>query len=122
MFYIDGFVIVVLIVNKQQFIEYVCYFDVLFIELGVLWVIESWGDDVFDGKVIDFWCVVQVMVEEMVVFLWVEWFDKVMWDVGMRWMREDLCMDFLIFGNLFIFFDGMCMIFGGFEQVVEVKV
>lgn len=53
MSYIDGFVIAVPTASKQQFIEHARHFDSLFIELGALRVIESWGDDVPDGKVTD---------------------------------------------------------------------
>ncbi len=54
MSYIDGFVIAVPTANRQQFIEHARHFDAMFIELGALRVIESWGDDVPDGKVTDF--------------------------------------------------------------------
>lgn len=50
MFYIDGFVIVVFIVNKEVFLVYVCMGDVICIEYGVICVVECWGDDVFYGK------------------------------------------------------------------------
>jgi hypothetical protein len=50
MSYIDGFVIAVPTANKQKFIEHARHFDALFIELGAIRVIESWGDDVPDGK------------------------------------------------------------------------
>jgi hypothetical protein len=50
MSYIDGFVIAVPTANKQKFIDHARHFDALFIELGARRVIESWGDDVPDGK------------------------------------------------------------------------
>ena len=43
MSYIDGFVIAVPTANKQKFIEHAQHFDALFIELGAIRVIESWG-------------------------------------------------------------------------------
>ena len=54
MSYIDGFVIAVPTANRQQFIEHARHFDALFIELGAIRVLESWGDDVPDGKVTDY--------------------------------------------------------------------
>lgn len=47
---------------------------VMFKDYGVLCVVEVWGDDVFDGKFIDFCCVVKVELGEMIVFFFMEWF------------------------------------------------
>ena len=54
-------------------------------------------------------------------FSWVEWPDKATRDAGMTRMREDPRMDPATPGNPPMPFDGRRMIFGGFEQVVEVK-
>jgi uncharacterized protein YbaA (DUF1428 family) len=97
------------------------HFDALFIELGATRVIESWGDDVPDGKVTDFRRAVQATAEETVAFSWVEWPDKATRDAGMKKMLEDPRMDPSTPGNPPMPFDGKRMIFGGFEQVVEVK-
>ena len=91
--YIDGFVIAVPTANKQKFIEHARHFDALFIELGALRVIESWGDDVPDGKLTDFRRAVQATAEETVAFSWVEWPDKATRDAGMKKMMEDPRMD-----------------------------
>lgn len=119
--YIDGFVIAVPTANKQQFIEHARHFDTLFLELGATRVIESWGDDVPDGKLTDFRRAVQATPDETVAFSWVEWPDKATRDAGMQKMREDPRMDPATPGNPPIPFDGRRMIFGGFEQVLEVK-
>jgi uncharacterized protein YbaA (DUF1428 family) len=121
MSYIDGFVIAVPTANKQQFIDHASHFDALFIELGALRVIESWGDDVPDGKLTDFRRAVQATAEETVAFSWVEWPDKATRDAGMKKMMEDPRMDPSTPGNPPMPFDGKRMIFGGFETVVEVK-
>jgi uncharacterized protein YbaA (DUF1428 family) len=121
MSYIDGFVIAVPTANKQKFIEHARHFDAMFIELGAIRVIESWGDDVPDGKVTDFRRAVQATAEETVAFSWVEWPDKATRDAGMKKMMEDPRMDPSTPGNPPMPFDGKRMIFGGFEQVVEVK-
>jgi uncharacterized protein YbaA (DUF1428 family) len=121
MSYIDGFVIAVPTANKQKFIEHARHFDSLFIELGAIRVIESWGDDVPDGKLTDFRRAVQATAEETVAFSWVEWPDKATRDVAMKKMMEDPRMDPSTPGNPPMPFDGKRMIFGGFEQVVEVK-
>ncbi|MBL0728405.1 DUF1428 domain-containing protein [Piscinibacter sp. HJYY11] len=121
MSYIDGFVIAVPTANKQKFIEHARQFDSIFIELGATRVIEGWGDDVPDGKVTDFRRAVQATAEETVAFSWIEWPDKATRDAGMKKMMEDPRMDPSKPGNPPMPFDGKRMIFGGFEQVVEVK-
>ena len=54
-------------------------------------------------------------------FSWVEWPNKATRDAAMKKMMEDPRMDPSNPGNPPIPFDGKRMIFGGFEQVVEVK-
>jgi uncharacterized protein YbaA (DUF1428 family) len=121
MSYIDGFVIAVPTANKQKFIEHARQLDPIFIELGAIRVIEGWGDDVPDGKLTDFRRAVQATAEETVAFSWVEWPDKATRDAGMKKMMEDPRMDPSAPGNPPMPFDGKRMIFGGFEQVVEVE-
>ena len=121
MSYIDGFVIAVPTANKQKFIEHARHFDSMFIELGAIRVLETWGDDVPDGNVTDFRRAVLATAEETVAFSWVEWPDKATRDAGMKKMREDPRMDPSTPGNPAMPFEGKRMIFGGFEQVVEVK-
>jgi uncharacterized protein YbaA (DUF1428 family) len=121
MSYIDGFVIAVPTANRQKFIEHARQLDPIFIELGAIRVIEGWGDDVPDGKLTDFRRAVQATPEETVAFSWVEWPDKATRDAGMKKMMDDPRMDPSAPGNAPMPFDGKRMIFGGFEQVVEVK-
>ncbi len=121
MSYIDGFVIPAPLGGQEAFIAHARHFDALFIELGAIRVIESWGDDVPDGKVTDFRRAVQATAEETVAFSWVEWPDKATRDAGMKKMLEDPRMDPTNPDNPPMPFDGKRMIFGGFETVVEVK-
>lgn len=121
MSYIDGFVIAVPTANKQKFIDHARMLDPLFLELGALRVVEAWGDDVPDGKLTDFRRAVQATADETVAFSWVEWPDKATRDAGMKKMMDDPRMDPATPGVPPMPFDGKRMIFGGFEQVVEVK-
>jgi uncharacterized protein YbaA (DUF1428 family) len=116
MAYIDGFVIAVPTANKDKFLEHARTFDPVFIEYGATRVVEGWGDDVPDGKQTDFRRAVQGKADETVVFSWVEWPDKATRDAGMKKMMEDPRMDPK--ANPMPF-DGARMIYGGFEQVVE---
>jgi uncharacterized protein YbaA (DUF1428 family) len=117
MAYIDGFVIAVPTANKQSFIEHARKLDPIFIELGAIRVVEGWGDDVPTGKVTDFARSVQAKADETVCFSWVEWPDKATRDAGMKKMMEDPRMDPA--GNPMPF-DGMRMIFGGFDAVIDI--
>ena len=121
MSYIDGFVIAVPNANREQFIAHASRFDPIFMEFGATRVVECWGDDVPDGKLTDFHRAVQATQEESVVFSWVEWPDKATRDAGMKKMMDDPRVDPSTPGALPMPFDGKRMIFGGFEQVVEVK-
>ena len=121
MSYIDGFVIAVPTANKQKFIDHARHFDSMVLELGATRVIECWGDDGPEGKVTDFQRAVQATPEETVAFSWVEWPDKATRDAGMKKMMEDPRMDPSNTDNPPMPFDGKRMIYGGFEQVVELK-
>ena len=121
MSYVDGFVIAVPTANKRAFIEQAHEFDTALKQFGALRILECWGDDVPVGKLTDFRRAVQATAEETVVFSWVEWPDKATRDAGMKKMMEDPRMDPSTPGNPPMPFDGKRMIFGGFEQVVEVK-
>ena len=115
--YIDGFVIAVPKANREAFIAHARRLDPCFLEFGASRVVEAWGDDVPAGKVTDFARAVQAGSDEVVVFSWVEWPDKATRDAGMKKMMEDERMDP---SSNPMPFDGKRMIFGGFEQVVEV--
>ena len=116
MSYIDGFVIAVPNAKREQFILHARTFDVIFLEIGAIHVVECWGDDVPDGKLTDFRRAVQAQPDESVVFSWVEWPDKATRDAGMQKMMEDPRMPSP--GDMP--FDGKRMIFGGFTPVVSV--
>lgn len=118
MSYVDGFVIAVPNANKDAFIEHARSFNTVFKEFGATRVVETWGDDVPDGKQTDFKRAVQAKSDETVVFSWVEWPDKATRDEGMKKMMEDPRMDPA--GNPMPF-DGARMIFGGFRIVYELN-
>ena len=116
MAYIDGFVIAVPTAKKQDFIDHAQQMDRLFIEFGATRIIESWGDDVPDGKLTDFKRAVQAKSDETVVFSWVEWPDKATRDAAMEKFRTDPRMQ-----PHDMPFDGKRLIFGGFVPVIEQK-
>lgn len=120
MSYIDGFVIAVPTANKQKFIDHARTIDTMFTDYGALRVIECWGEDVPAGKVTDFPMAVGAQPDETVAFSWIEWSDKAARDAAMAKINDpentDPRMDQQ--GNPMPF-DGMRMIYGGFEPIFE---
>lgn len=117
MSYMDGFVIAVPKANKQKFIDHAEKFDHLFIEYGALRVVECWQDDVAKGETTDFFRAVKAKDDEAIVFSWIEWPDKNTRDTQMAKMMEDPRMEP---EGVEMPFDGMRMIYGGFDPVYEI--
>jgi uncharacterized protein YbaA (DUF1428 family) len=88
----------------------------VFKEFGALKVIETWGDDVPEGKVTSFPMAVQRKPDETVVFSWVTWPSRQVRDEGWKKVMADprLQPD-----NNPMPFDGKRMIYGGFQTIVE---
>jgi len=122
MTYIHGFVIAAPTANKQKFIDHAKLADSLFMELGAVRILECWGDEVPDGKQTDFRRAVQAKQDETVVFSWVEWPDKATRDRAMAEMQERMKTDDRMNPEKNPMpFDGMRMIYGGFEPVVTLE-
>lgn len=116
MSYIEGFVAAVPTANKELYQRHATEAAVVFKEHGALAVVECWGDDVPQGKVTSFPMAVKCRDDETVVFSWMVWpskevrnqaMDKVMSDPRLQPDTNPMP------------FDGMRMIFGGFEPIVE---
>ena len=117
MSYIDGFVIAAPTANRQEVIDYAARFDPIFIEFGALRVVEAWGVDVPHGKLTHVYRAVDAKDDETVMFSWIEWPDKATRDAGMQKMMEDPRMG----ADNPLPFDGKRMIFGTFENVLDLK-
>lgn len=114
--YVDGFVAAVPAANKDKYIEHAKQALPLFKEMGVIRMVECWGDDVPDGKVTDFRRAVQAKGGEVVLFSWMEWPDKKTRDAGMEKMMKDPRFEAM---GADMPFDGKRMIFGGFLPVLD---
>ncbi len=115
MTYIDGFVVAVPTANKQRYIDHAEGALDLFKEFGVTRMVEGWGDDVPRGEVNDLYGAVQAKDDETVLFSWVEYPDKATRDsAGQKMMSDPRMKDT---GEMP--FDGMRMIYGGFELLHE---
>ena len=113
--YVEGFVLAVPAANKETFRKHAADAAPLFKEFGATRMVETWGDDVPDGKLTDFRRAVQAKDGESVVFSWVEWPDKATRDAGMEKFMKDPRME----AASDMPFDGKRMIFGGFAPVVS---
>ena len=104
--------------NKEKYRKQASEAVQLFKQFGVKRMVEAWGDDVQRGKVTDFYGAVQAKDDEAVVFSWFEYPDRATRDAANAKMMSDPRMEQR---GADMPFDGKRMIFGGFEQVVEVK-
>ena len=115
MSYVDGFVVAVPRNNRERYQAFAREAAAIFREYGALRVVECWGDDVPEGTVTSFPFAVKCKPTEVVVFSWVEWPSRAARDAGNQRVMADRRMrttDDLPF-------DGMRLIFGGFETLVD---
>jgi uncharacterized protein YbaA (DUF1428 family) len=114
--YADGFLVAVPTANKEAYREVAAKAAALFREHGATRVVETWGDDVPDGKVTDFKGAVKAKGDESVVYSWIEWPSKEARDEGWKKIMEDERMkpdkDNMPF-------DGQRMIYGGFAPLLD---
>lgn len=87
--YVDGFVSSVPSANKAAYLAYVQSIAAVFREHGALRMVESWGDNVPEGKLTSFPMAVKRTDEETVVFSWIEWPSKEARDVGFKKVMAD---------------------------------
>ncbi|UNU41287.1 DUF1428 domain-containing protein [Sphingopyxis sp. YF1] len=116
MTYVEGFVVAVPTANKEAYRKHAADAAHLFKEFGVARMVECWGDDVPDGKLNDFKDAVQAKPDETVVFSWFEYPDKATRDAANQKMMSDPRME-AMGGDMP--FDGMRMIMGGFDSIVD---
>jgi uncharacterized protein YbaA (DUF1428 family) len=112
--YIDGMIAAVPQASKDAYLAYARALAPIFREHGAVKLVDTWGDDVPDGKVTDFRRAVQANADEAVVFSWVTWPDKATRDAAWPKVMQDPRM-----AALTMPFDGKRMVFGGFEQLLE---
>ena len=114
--YIDGFVAAVPVKNKELYRKHVEESAPLFKELGATRMVETWSDDVPDGKITDFKRAVQAKQDEAVVFSWIEYPDRATRDAATKKMMTDERMQQL---GRSMPFDGHRMIYGGFAPLLQ---
>lgn len=116
MAYVEGFVAAVPAANKEAYRKHAADAVPLFKAFGVTRVVETWGDDVPDGKVTDFKRAVQAKGDEVVVFSWFEYPSREARDAANEKMTSDPRMKEM---GASMPFDGRRMIFGGFTAIID---
>jgi len=115
MAYIEGFVAAVPRANKDAYRRHAVKAAPVFKKLGATRMVETWGDDVPDGKITDFKGAVKAKPDEAIVFSWIEYPDKATRDRANEKMMSDPEMKEL--GEMP--FDGQRMIFAGFDALLD---
>lgn len=116
MTYIEGFVAAVPAANKETYRKHAADASAFIKEFGATRMVETWGDEVPDGKVTDFKGAVQAKPDEVVVFSWFEYPDRATRDAANKKMMSDPRMEAM---GADMPFDAQRMIFGGFEALLE---
>lgn len=116
MTYFEGFIVPVPEANKDAFTAHANQVASMLKDIGVQRQVESWGDDVHEGKVTDFHKAVDAKPDEKVVIAWFEYPDRQARDAANEKMMSDPRMAEL---GTEVPFDGKRMILGGFEAIVE---
>jgi uncharacterized protein YbaA (DUF1428 family) len=112
--YVDGFVAPVPATNKDAYIAMASKAAAIFKEVGAVRVVETWGEDVPDGKVTDYKGAVKATGDEKIVYSWIEWPSKQVRDEGWKKMMADDRMK-----NQQMPFDGKRLIYGGFAPILD---
>lgn len=114
--YVDGFLLAVPAANREKYVEVARQAAAVFKDHGALRVVETWADDVPDGKVTSFPMAVKLKEDEKVVFSWISWPSRQARDEGMKKSMEDPRMKL---DPSDMPFDGMRMMWGGFQTIVD---
>ena len=116
MTYVEGFLTPVPTANKDAYIRHASAAAPMFKRLGATRFVETWGDDVPDGKINDLKKAVNLEGDETVLFSWLEYPDKATRDDASEKMMNDPAMAEL---GKDMPFDAKRMIFAGFESIVD---
>ncbi|MGB3167757.1 MAG: DUF1428 domain-containing protein [Alteraurantiacibacter sp.] len=112
--YVQGFLIAVPEDKKEAYRAMAEAAAEKFAEYGVLEIVESWEEDVTDGKVTDFRMATKAQAGEKIVFSWMIWPDRATCDAAAAKMQDD---PFWTEQMGEMPFDGMRMMWGGFSPI-----
>jgi uncharacterized protein YbaA (DUF1428 family) len=114
MTYIEGFLTPVPAGNKAAYLAHAERAAPILKELGVVRMVENWGDDVPRGKLNDLYGAVAAEEGEVVVFSWFEYPDRAARDAASEKMMSDTRFADMMADMPF---DARRMIYGGFAGV-----
>ena len=117
MTYFEGFVVPVPEANRAAYEKHATDFAPLVRNIGVQRIVESWDNDVPEGKVTDFRKAVDATPDEKIVFSWFEYPDRQARDAANQKFMTDPQMAEMATKEMP--FDGKRMIMGGFDAIVE---
>jgi uncharacterized protein YbaA (DUF1428 family) len=115
MSYIDGYVIAVPTANKTAYAAKAVTMAAMFKSHGASRMVETWEDDVPEGKLTSFPLAVKRAEGEAIVIGWIEWPSKEARDKG--W--ENAMADPVMMSGDADLFDGKRMIYGGFQTLFD---
>lgn len=115
MTYFQGFIIPVPEANREAYFKMAQEFVPLFTDYGAQRIVECWGCDVPRGELTDMYGAVKAEKGENIVFSWIDWGTKDKFDKAHEGMMSDKRME----EPTEMPFDGMRMIYSGFETVGE---
>ncbi len=113
MAYVDGMVAAVPSDKKEAYRDFARHHGAVLCEHGAARVVDSWGEDVPDGKLTDFKRAVKATGDEKVVYSWIEWPSKAVRDAGWQKVMADPRM------QREMPFDGKRLIHGGFKPILD---
>ncbi len=116
MTYVDNFILAVPTESREAYLRHARMAAAVFHDHGALRVVETWGDDVPEGKLTDFRRAVALAPGETVVVGWIEWPDKAARDAAWPTIMADPRM-----AGEAMPFDGKRMIHGGFETLLDAR-
>ena len=112
--YLDGVVAPVTTAKKGEYTAFCKLAAEVFIEHGATRVVDTWGDDVSDGKQTDYKRATHLEEDETVAYGWIEWPSKDVRDKA--WER--IMQDDRLSGGGDAGMQGQRMMFGGFRPLL----
>ncbi|MEZ5744206.1 MAG: DUF1428 domain-containing protein [Sphingomonadaceae bacterium] len=112
--YVQGFVIPVPDGRKEDYRKMAAEATDIFADYGCVEIVETWEDNVQDGKHTDFRTAVKAEPGEKIVFSWMVWPDKATCEAAHGKMMND---ERMAMPPEDMPFCGKRMIFGGFEPI-----
>ena len=113
--YIQGFALAVPEANKARYVAMAEKGWEIFRKRGALGMVENLGEDVPRGKQTDFHRATKLENGEVIAFSWIAWPDHATCDAAAKTMEADMAQ----VGMSDMPFDGMRMMWGGFEPVFD---